>query len=253
MNYTIDAHSHLPKDGKLSTLLDNMNNENVEKLVLILNSKEEFDVFKKEINIFKLNSSRFGVLLGLDYRNFVHIQNIDFLNVNNIHYGIKLHSRYTNITKNDFDKVIKIIHSIKTNVILVDSFPYGADYKTHIGIELSIELANAFKNKKIILAHSGGIDLLKCMLLTRSLSNVFYDLSLTVPYLFNTSIHADIIHFIRYTSNRIMYGSDYPDFTIQNSKSKFMDIIKESGIDENSINNIMYKNALEIYSSLWNV
>ncbi len=253
MNYIVDAHSHLPKDGKIKTLLNNMDKLNVQKNILVINTQKEFELFKENIDDLKANLKRFGILIGLDYNNPLYLNNLEYLKQNSIKYGIKLHSRYMNITEKDFINVFEAVKKSNTDIILVDCFPFGPNYKTHIGIELGIELAQAFKDKKIVLAHSGGIDILRCMLLTRSLSNVYYDLSLTVPYLFNTSIHNDIIHFIKYTSNRIMYGSDYPDFSIEDSKEKFYTLFKEMELDDNKVMQIMYKNALDIYSSLWMV
>lgn len=247
----IDAHCHLPKDLSLSSFLEEKNKASIEKSVLILNTPKEQNSFIEQIELAKNNKDKLGILVGLDYKNESILDTLDVIKSNGFKIGIKLHSRFMHFTLLDIDKILNSMKNIEFDVVMVDGFVYGPDIETHIFLELLIAVAKAFPQKKIVFAHSGGIDILRTMLCTRTLDNVYYDLSLTVPYLFNTHIHPDIIHFLKFTHTRTMFGSDSPDFTTIYSLKKFYEIFDEMKLSDEIRNNILYSNANKIYSDIW--
>lgn len=74
------------------------------------------------------------------------------------------------------------LHTLCFRTVLVDHWIFGPHIENHIGTELSIHLAKELPDKWIVIAHSGGFKLIETMLLTRTIKNIFYDLSLTQLY-----------------------------------------------------------------------
>lgn len=247
----IDAHCHLPKDLNLNKLIQEKNDLNIQKSLLILNTKSEQSAFIEQIDIAKENKNKLGILIGYDYKNESLNETIKIFYDNGIKFGLKLHSRFMHFTKLDIPNILSSLEKIDFDVIMVDGFTYGPEIETHIFLELLIAVAKSFPDKKVVFAHAGGIDILRTMLCTRSLSNIFYDLSLTVPYLYNTSIHPDIIHFIKFTNQRVMFGSDSPDFTTEYALDKFKELFSEMNLDKKIIDDILYSNANKIYAQIW--
>lgn len=247
----IDAHCHLPKDLNLSNFLVEKDIAGIEKSILILNTPKEQNAFIDQIELAKKNKNKLGILVGLDFKNESILDTLDIIKSNGFKFGIKLHSRFMHFRISDIDKILESMMSTDFDVAMVDGFVYGPDIETHIFLELLIAVSKAFPNKKIVFAHSGGIDILRTMLCTRSLDNVYYDLSLTVPYLFDTHIHPDILHFIKFTHTRTMFGSDSPDFTTKYALKKFFEIFDEMKLSSEIINNLLYSNANKIYSDIW--
>lgn len=248
----IDAHCHLPKNLSLDTFFEEKNGENIDKSVLILNTVDEQNAFIDQIEIAKSHKSKLALLIGYDYKNSNIINTIKNIHNHGFNYGLKLHSRFMHFTINDLPYVLASLDNIDFEVIMVDGFTYGREIETHIFLELLLSVSKKYPNKKVIFAHSGGIDILRTMLCTRNVANIFYDLSLTVPYLFNTSIHNDIIHFIRFSHSRIMFGSDSPDFSATYALDKFYAIFNEMSLEKNIQNNILFSNAQSIYKEIWN-
>lgn len=68
------------------------------------------------------------------------------------------------------------------------------------------------------------------MLLTRPLKNIYYDLSLTQLYFKGASLDLDIDYFVKWTSDRVLFGSDYPDFSISDSWLSFRQHYRNIGM-----------------------
>jgi predicted TIM-barrel fold metal-dependent hydrolase len=97
------------------------------------------------------------------------------------------------------------------------------------------------------MAHSGGIHLLQTMLYTRSVKNIFYDISFTCNYLYTTSVKQDMVHFLKYTANRVMFGSDYPDFTVHEAAKTVLELAGLAFLSEDQKERIFYQNAADMY------
>lgn len=247
----IDAHSHLPKDKKISSLLSLMDANNTEKVLLILNTKEDQEEVLKQLALLLQYKKRIGIAVGYD----IAIPDIDDYITNLQKQGIscviKLHSRIMQYTLAQIPEILKRLRNVDFNTIMVDGFDYGHHLENLINLELLVAVAEAFSEKNVVFAHAGGIQILKTMLCTRTLKNVNYDLSLTVPYLFNTSIKQDILHFLRFNHTKVMFGSDYPDFSIEESYQKFNILFQELGFTSEIIENVLYNNANRLYSEVF--
>ncbi len=250
-NRYYDAHIHIPLKYEYSyeTLKQEISDSKVNGGLIIINNRQEEKVFWD--NFEKIQNDDLGfmpqVAYILDYKDPHWKEGFDKLAEKGIPYVIKLHPRISNITINDFEKISLDIMKLSSDVIIVDNWIYGPRIENHIGTELTIYLSEKFKEKIIVMAHSGGVRILETMLLTRPLKNVYYDLAETCSYFTNTSVYQDIVHFIKYTKKRIMFGSDYPDFSIGYAKDMMLKELELANLDNEDIDAIMYANAVRIY------
>ena len=90
------------------------------------------------------------------------------------------------------------------------------------------------------------------MMATRYLSNVYYDYSFIQTFFQNTSLRLDMVDFLRRTANRIMFGSDFPSFQIDNALSNMKSLANEAGLSDEQIGTVMGLNAERIYGQIDN-
>jgi len=237
-----DSHIHF--NMKAQNIIEDFKRETsiLAGFILILNSISEKKLFLEEFSKnFKENYPLSTIALNYE---LVDAEFVTLLNIQNIKFGIKLHPRLSNITKDEFEEIILKLVSLKFDFIIIDCFYYGSNLESHINLELAIYIAKYFKDIKIILAHGGGHRVLEYMLYTRDLNNIYYDFSLTSNYLENTSIRQDIINFIRFNNQKVFFGSDYPDFTILKSIDTYKKMLCNANLDETQSQGIFLKNIL---------
>lgn len=251
-DHVFDAHMHIPikcnspyeifKDEVLKSRLDGG--------LLILNGEMDAKCFWDNYNVISEGGLGFipKIAFILDIHSFNWKLGYDKLFRYGIKYSIKIHPRVSNITINDFEKIAECISLLNSDTIIVDNWVFGPRLENHIGTELTIYLAETFRNKHVVMAHAGGVRILENMLLTRPLANVYYDLAETCRYFKNTSVYMDIIHFIKYTKKRIMFGSDFPDFKIIDSIISMGELLRMADLTHDEINDVMYGTAEKIYS-----
>lgn len=244
----IDAHVHLkPTDATpVSNLLHQMDFNNIEKAMLILNVPEEYDAFNKDIASYYANKDRFWVAAGLNIHERTSINLADHFIKEGIATSIKIHPHLFCLTKDDLPMVIETLSNYETPVI-IDALYYGKEIEYHNGVEYSVSIGRAFPDRNVVVAHAGSLDFLKCMLATRYMKNVFYDYSFIQSFFNRTSLRLDMVDFLRRTSNKIMWGSDAPSFSIEKALDDFFSIAEESEISEGQKVDVLYNNAIKIY------
>lgn len=238
VNGIYDCHVHLPMKSAdpISQLLREMDENNVKGFVLFLNSAKEEELYLDNIRHFDGRNYKVALLLDIHSENC--LENFKRLEKRGIEYDIKIHPRISNITKSDFALVKKKLEELCYHTIIVDYWIFGYQLDNHIGLELSIYLANELPDKIIVLAHSGGCKLVETMLLTRPLKNIYYDLSLTQMYFEHSSIEMDVDYFIKWTWNRILFGSDYPEFKTEEAWKTFGQHFHNAGKDAELSNSV---------------
>jgi len=237
-----DSHIHF--NMKAQNILSDFENEvkSLYGFILILNSKKEKDFFIK--NLLSLFCSKFpNSVLVIDFE-LLDEKFIKMLQVSNIDFGIKIHPRLSNLNIHSFERVYESIKDKQFNFIIVDCFYYGSNLENHINLEIAIYMAKNFPDKNILLAHAGGHKILDFMLYTRELKNIYYDLSLTCNYLVNTSVQSDIENFVKYTSDRVFFGSDYPDFKVSSALIAYTNIFEYLNLDIGKREQILSGNIL---------
>lgn len=195
--------------GRLRREIDE---NNVKGFVLILNSMDEEEVYLRNISLFSKYNHKVALLL--DVHSGYFLNGFKKLDEKGIRYIVKIHPRIGRITKNDFDMVKGRLDSLSYQTIIVDDWIFGCQTDCHTGTGLAIYLARSLPEKNVVVAHAGGYKIIETMLFTRPVQNIYYDLSLTQLYFQGASIELDLDYFIKWTSKRILFGSDYPDFGI---------------------------------------
>ncbi len=210
-----DCHLHLPikSDNAVKKFLSEIDENRINGFILILNSVLEEDIYLD--NMFLFNKRNYKVALILDIHSEKWLEAFRKLENKGIEYIVKIHPRISNITKKDFELIKEALSKLSYQIIIIDGWFFGPQLNNHVGVELAIYLAFELPEKTIVIAHSGGHKLVETMLLTRPLKNIYYDLSLTQLYFSGSSIESDIDYFIKWSSERIFFGSDYPDFGIR--------------------------------------
>lgn len=249
----IDAHIHInPKcEQPISELFCVMDKNNVEKSVLIINTLEELDAASREKNKLLENSNRFCIVCGLDIHALQPFRIVDEVSDWGVCVDIKLHPLLFHYTREDFEQICRLLSENQTvfRNIIIDTLFNNDFFETHIGVELGIMLAKKFEDKKVILAHAGSIKLLECLAYTRNIPNIFYDISFVATYFKYTHIRQDLISHFKFTSNRIMFGSDFPSFDIKDAKDSVFEILEDAKVPVVNLQNIMYNTAQKVYFS----
>lgn len=248
----IDAHIHfdLKQKDPAEDIVRNLQLMNCSAGVLILNSEAE-KVFFLNNHSRLLNSGigwHIGVLAGLQPCQ-ADSQLYQLLDAENIPWSVKLHPRLSRFTLADIPSVLESVRCGKTNFqnIIIDGFYYGANLDNCIAMELVIASAGMFPEKRIVYAHSGGIHVLKTLVHLRELANVVYDFSLSCNYLCHTSVRQDFIQLLRYNKNKVMFGSDYPDFSLGSARAATLDIVRDAGLTSEEQDRIFFENAAAYY------
>lgn len=239
MNKIYDSHIHF--NMKAQNIVEDFKRETcvLAGFILILNSIPEKKLFLEEFSKnFKENYPLSAIALNYE---LVDAEFITSLNAKNIKFGIKLHPRLSNITKDKFEEIVLKLVSLKFDFIIIDCFYYGSNLENHINLELAIYIAKYFKDIKIILAHGGGHKVLEFMLYTREIKNIYYDFSFSLAYLEETSVWVDFIKFFKFNEHRILFGSDYPSFHIAYMKKCYEEIIFKS-LEKNLSRSIFQNN-----------
>lgn len=244
----IDAHVHLkPTEGAaVTSLLQQLDAHGIEKALLILNVKEEYDAFVKDIESFNANRNRFWIAAGLNIHEDSSFKRFEELRQRGIEPKVKIHPHLFQIRKEEIGDVVNSLEPYNTEII-VDSLFYGAELEYHNGVETGLAIARQYPERKVVMAHSGSVEFLKCMMLTRYLPNVFYDYSFIQTFFQHTSLRLDMVNFLTRTANRIMFGTDYPSFAIENALENMNSLMNEAGLSDEQKLMVIGKNAEKIY------
>lgn len=250
-----DAHLHFPMKLKepYTALREEVISAGLCGGLMIINSDTGASIFWA--NFDNIMNGDLGFIPQVAFVLNVHSEmwheNFDRMCKRGFRYIVKLHPRISNITRKDFDAVRDKLMTIDAEAIVVDNWVFGPQMENHIGTELTIYFSQNLPDKRIIMAHAGGIRILETMLLTRPLKNVYFDLAKTCCYFKNTSVQKDIIHFLKYTKERVMFGSDYPEFPVQKAIKEMMDGLEKAELTEEEQSKIMYKTAKMILEGVY--
>ncbi|MDP2175487.1 MAG: amidohydrolase family protein [Bacteroidota bacterium] len=146
---------------------------------------------------------------------------------------LKIHSRIQKISVKDYSYLIQRLKDLDENIpIIYDAFYYGEDILFQPNLIELINLVKTFPERKFIIAHAGGYEILKYYFHLRTFSNVGYDLSLSLQYLEDSSCKQDLLKLIKYTSHeKLFFGSDYPFASPKNQYNILKQILADLNFD----------------------
>jgi predicted TIM-barrel fold metal-dependent hydrolase len=162
--------------------------------------------------------------------------------------GLKLHPRIQKYEISDQRVSNLISFAGEINVpVLIDAFPDGDWLSMGFDVIQFMELAKKSPKTKIIFAHFGGHHCIDFMMMAKRLPNVYFDCSYSLLYYRGSSITQNIIYCMQSMGfERVFYGSDYPDRSIQNSLDLSLYEFKKFGVSDGDLKKIMGGNFAKL-------
>ena len=228
-----DCHLHIEKGLKDYDL------GSVTKSNVIFN---EIETYEKFIDKVKPSDS---VALVFDVKNFDFV--VDQHKKKRIN-ALKIISRDQKLTQRDYDFIQEKLPLFSDDVVvIIDAFYYGAELLFQPSLTEIIRTAVNFPNKKIVVAHCGGHKVLDYFLHLRQLPNIYYDLSLSLQYLYDSSTFLDLIKLINYTpKEKIMFGTDYYWASPKKQYQILNEIFDRLSVAASEREMILYQNAEDL-------
>lgn len=244
-----DAHVHfnMEKENPVKDIINYLCVNRLHQMVLIINTVDEFKVFQKYCNEFENYLEQIEFVFGIDRYNQFWEEGFEYCKENDKNFHVKIHPRLYRILKDEIDWYVECVTSLEPVSIIVDDFLYGDSVDEDISLKLICQLARNNPEIPIIMAHAGGVNLLRHVMQTKTYSNVYYDISLTGNYLRYSSIEMDITWLLKYMSNRVFLGSDYPDFTIRQAVDMMYSHARSADLTEEKILQITSGNVKRVY------
>ena len=162
---------------------------------------------------------------------------------------VKFHPRNLNINigNNFYIKAFKLIKKTKLNIMWCTFDGWSSKKINEVNqLEFLAKLTNIIDHNKIILMHGGGPNLLKYYEKFRFLKNVYLDLSYTLIHYQKTSVETDMIFLMNKFDKRLVFGSDFPEYSFKKYKLGLNKLIKKSKINKIKIENIKKNNLFKI-------
>lgn len=164
---------------------------------------------------------------------------------------IKFHNRFGKYTPTDgrFLKVLEQNNNLPVpKLVAVCGFFNDKNMDSGIVPPLYIfDLAKKFQGTNFIIMHGAGTWIMKTAEMIRDMKNVFLDLSFTLSKYKGSSIDNDIKWLCSNFDKRLIWGSDFPEFTVKEALNDFYAINKDLAAEKQE--NILGKNLMELLSN----
>ena len=161
----------------------------------------------------------------------------------------KFHSYQQLIKESDYELILstaKYIQKLGKPICIDTSFGSPSMYK-YDNLKFVLYLLEEINNVPVVLLHSGGARVLDAMLIAEAKANVYLETSYSLLYYLGSSVEKDLsFAYKKIGSKRIIYGSDYPYMPMRETFDKTMKFFYENNFNDNDIDNILYKNAINI-------
>lgn len=161
--------------------------------------------------------------------------------------GLKLHPRIQNFGIREYERVFMIVKEMtsKKLPIIIDSFPYGNTLFEDDSLKMIDALARDLPQAKLIVAHSGGIQLMKAFLVAKKHPNIYLDISFILLYFKGSSIIMDLGFLMRNLGiNRVIYGSDSPQMDMGEYYRETIHFFDTLGLSNRETEDIFANNIL---------
>ena len=234
----IDAHVNISQDGKwfqteydasLERLMEEMNEAGIDKCLLIsmpFVTKNEYIA-----SVVEKFPEKFRGLGHIDLLKGDIISQVEDIMSMGLS-GIKIHPRLQGVDCNNPElKDFFEYHDENQHVLMIDG------YYTTIqgGVSLSdLEpfkydlLAKTYPNTKFIVSHMGGHRAFDLFFVAKSNRNVFIDNSHVLKYFYDTSLIQDMVWIMDKLDEKIIYGSDFPEYGLSEYLDQFIRLTEET-------------------------
>lgn len=167
--------------------------------------------------------------------------------------GIKFHAYHQQISDDYHNAILSICHMAeeRNRMICIDTSYGTSKMYQHDNLKLACHIADHITKVPIVLLHIGGARVLEAMLLAHEKQNVFLESSFSLGYYEGSSIWQDAAFAFRKIGiERVMYGSDYPYVSMEESLRVHHDFYQQFRFTETEIEHMMYHNARNMLRTL---
>ncbi|MFT5755354.1 MAG: putative TIM-barrel fold metal-dependent hydrolase [Alteromonadaceae bacterium] len=244
----IDAHLHLDslKFKKVGDAANELNqqlsNAQIEKGVILHLLIQPWSI--EEVSEVIQRHQRLEAFVNVDPDDKQVLKTMTIA-INDMHFcGIKLHPRLQHLDMKS-PKLVDVCRFAATlNVpVLLDAFPDGSGLMQGFNPLEYATLAKQCPDTNFIWAHMGGHHVIDMMMLAKRLENVYFDCSYSLLYFRGSSVPQDMVYAMNSMRfERIFYGSDYPDRSIENSLIDSIQILSDLKVNETQLEKLLYTN-----------
>ncbi len=188
-----------------------------------------------------------SIALVFDFKNNIQFVN-EQIRLRKIR-ALKVHSRIQRLNRQDYAPLAQALKAIPSEIpVIVDAFYWGAELEFQPSLEGIIHLIQSDPKRIWVVAHGGGYEVMKYYVHLRKLTNVYYDLSLSLQYFEDSSLFADFRKLIKWTDKaRMMFGSDYPDSSPKRQYELLTDILTDLNVSRTDQELVCGGNAQRLY------
>lgn len=264
--YMIDAHLHLPWQDDFKTivdkekcLIDELNRNNVDRGILIADSLVESSIGNNQecLNVVEKHP-HLSMVYGFTplERYDEQLKEVEELLINKSIIGVKIYPGHDDFSMNDPRLNMVFELCMKYRVPLLIHTEWNHDFYPQYSHPYFIaQIANKFKDLKMICAHIWIPNSLEAIKHTLDCENVYYDMS---SFAFDQDYRklypkANLIPIdesIKILNNllikipdRIMFGSDFGTLKID----EHIDLVKKLSISDQTLQLLLCENAKKIY------
>ncbi|NBH15677.1 hypothetical protein D3Z36_16325 [Lachnospiraceae bacterium] len=154
----------------------------------------------------------------------------------------------------DYDTVCKFTKMVQEHgMALTICAAYGSKYiYATNGVELAERvLRNGFEGP-LIIAHGGMVRVLDVLALMQEYQNLYIDISFTIPFWWESHVIQDLYFVMKHLNyKRIFWGSDYPNYSLEEALSKFYLFCKKYNISAADQAQLLSGNFNSFYQKYW--
>jgi predicted TIM-barrel fold metal-dependent hydrolase len=257
----IDANVHITEDGKwfssslnasVNELIHQMQVSGVKKSILV--PFEGIASNKYILSVAEKDPAKFIPACSLNPINFnskLHVlKELKGLREEGFRI-IKLHNRLHKYYPLD-EKVLWLYEANemldKPLIIFVCGIIYDKNVKGDFSTaQLFHKISSSFPRLKIVIMHGGGTHVLQVYEAIKDNQNMYLDLSFVINKYKGSSLDLDIKFLLNNFDRRLIWGSDFPEFSQADSLSAFYHLCKE--VSQGKIDRILHQNIIDILSS----
>jgi predicted TIM-barrel fold metal-dependent hydrolase len=238
-----DTHIHIPSpdpEGLVRFQEYVSNNPQMQGGLLILNEQKDVD-FAAE-NIDKIPSN-FIIVPFYDYADKSYPVRITSSG------WLKIHPVISRISDEDIPQVIRFLRENRPSLegVIVHCFPWGAEMKFNFSLSLVLELNRHFPDIQILIAHGGGYESWQFRAHVGGIRKFIFDFSVSLKYYQGSDLLRPFQRYLKYSSDRILFGSDYPIAMGDEQIEESLRLANEIGIGRDQLEAIYVNNFLRIW------
>jgi len=250
----VDAHLHVSEDGNwisdgydasLGRLLDEMEKSAIDYGLILSFPGLSQNAFVK--GVCEGSNGKLFALAGYDPSTSMSEDIYPYLDNNEIFKGVKIHPRNSNTSPLD-EKLFPLYEEIIKRGMVVNFDALGHSETLpldEIRPTAFDRLAKKFPEMKIVLSHCGVPWVMEAFFTAKSNKNLHLDCSFIIDRYKGSSIEKDLLYTSKHLDSKLIYGSDFPERSINRYYSLAKIFFSE--ITEEKRSNIFGGNAIKLY------